>query len=209
MYSLQFLPGSQSLFFNAPKISVTSFLCAQKQAKKQNQRNLRKGRLCPWCWLNMQLTTPSITASSAISTWTLILLHRLVSRSKGKLHPCILLWSLQAYCSHLRTHAFTLPQMELFNSSILRGDIELQTQEHQLCLPRSAWAVFLCSCLWQRVNIVISFLKPKHYSACPEGLQCLMGEDCKNEEKCLSNLNASHPHLWWGMARPPSSLPCM
>lgn len=78
--------GITFLLYITHKISVTSFLCAQKQAKKPNQRNLTKGRLCPWCWLNMQLTIRSTTVSSAISIWTLILLYRLVSRSKGKLH---------------------------------------------------------------------------------------------------------------------------
>lgn len=44
----------------------------------------------------------------------------------------IFLWFLQAFLSGLRSHAFTFPEMELFNSSILRGDTELQTLEHQL-----------------------------------------------------------------------------
>lgn len=127
---------------NTHKTSVTSFICAQKQAKKQNQKNLRKGRLCPWCWPNMQLTIHSIIVSSATSIWTSIPLHRLVSRSKGKLLVWFFRWFLQSFPSGLRTQAFTFPEMELFNSSILRGDIELQMLEHQLCLLRCVWAEF-------------------------------------------------------------------
>lgn len=108
--------------FNTHKTFVFSFLCAQKQAKKQNQRNLRKGRLCPWCWPNMQLTTHSITVSSATSIWTSIPPRRLVSRCKGKLHPWFFWWFLQEFLSGLRTQAFTFPEMELilpFSGEIL------------------------------------------------------------------------------------------
>lgn len=167
-------------------LSLIKFLL-QKQAKKQNRRNLRKERPCPWCWQNTQLTTRSITASSAISTWTLTLLHRLVPRPTGKLHP----WFFCGLSRHtaLASGLMLSPSLRwnCLISSILRGDIELQTLEHQLCLLRSAWAVLFSSCLWQRVNIVTSCLKPKHYSACPEGPQCLMAEDCKIErEACLT-----------------------
>jgi len=57
---------------------------------------------------------------------------------QGQTASLILLWFLQAYHSGLRTHTFTFPEMELFNSSILRGDNELQTLEHQLSLLCSA-----------------------------------------------------------------------